>query len=316
MPLEAHQMPVTAANVPIWCDVVATFLSAAIDSASTRRAYGRHLKQAGDLFGVNHVHELRGADLADYRAAVVATGLAPASQGQALSALRSFLAWTGGMGGHRLPAEVIARALRTPRASVRARFSVVNEREITALLKAAPGPRERAILAVLLGGGLRVAEAAHLHVSDIVEDLDGGVALFVRQGKNRKDRVVPVGPEVDQLLREYLVATKRYLGGEGPIFLAVDRGVRSRKDAGLSTRAIARMVVKVALSAGIAAKHVSPHALRHSYAVRCLRSGGNVVAVARLLGHANIATTQRYVDHLAVSELRATVPRLPIEPAA
>ncbi len=319
-PLKAHQSLTAQTESATWPEVVAAYLAAAIDSDGTRRAYARHLKQAGDLFRVSHIDELTGADLIDYGAAVVATGLAPASQAQALSALRSFLAWSAALGGHALPKEVIERALRTPRASVQSRYSVITEREIAALLTAAPSTRERAILAVLLGGGLRVAETANLQVADIIEDLDGGVALFVRQGKGRKDRVVPVGPEVDALLRDYLVTTRRYLGGEGPIFQAKDRGARSRETAGLSTRAISRMVVAVARSAGIAAKRVTPHSLRHTYAVRCLRAGGNVVAVARLVGHANIVTTQRYVDHLATSELRATVPPLPIdgcaEPAA
>jgi site-specific recombinase XerD len=61
-------------------------------------------------------------------------------------------------------------------------------------------------------------------------------------------------------------------------------------------------------------KKTSPHALRHTYAIRCLRAGASVVAVSKLLGHAGIATTQRYVDHLATEELRASVPALPIGP--
>jgi len=80
---------------------------------------------------------------------------------------------------------------------------------------------------------------------------------------------------------------------------------------------MAKLVRKRADAAGIAAKRISPHALRHTYAVRSLRQGGNVVAISRLLGHTSIATTQRYVNHLAVSELRAAVPELPLgEPAA
>jgi integrase/recombinase XerD len=68
----------------------------------------------------------------------------------------------------------------------------------------------------------------------------------------------------------------------------------------------------VPLLPGINAKRVSPHTLRHSYALRCLRHGGNVVAVSKLLGHRSISTTQRYVDHLALRELRAAVPPLPL----
>jgi site-specific recombinase XerD len=64
--------------------------------------------------------------------------------------------------------------------------------------------------------------------------------------------------------------------------------------------------------AGLAAKAISPHALRHTYAIRALRAGGNVIAVQKLLGHASVATTQRYLDHLALGELRAAVPPLPV----
>jgi integrase/recombinase XerD len=56
---------------------------------------------------------------------------------------------------------------------------------------------------------------------------------------------------------------------------------------------------------------VSPRSLRHCFAIRALRAGANVVAVSRLLGHATVATTQRYLDHLALGELRAAVPMLP-----
>ena len=307
------QLPVTAAEPTVWGRSISAFLAAAVDSEGTRRAYGRHLRNAGLLFGVEHVGELNGELLSQYRASVVSSGVSPASQAQALSALRSFLGWCGSMGGHRLSSDVVKVALRSPRSTVQVRYTVITEREVGAILRAASSARDRAILGVLLGAGLRVAEAAALHVSDIIEELDGGVALFVRQGKGRKDRIVPIGVEVDGLLRDYLVESSRYLGNDGPLFLASDRGVSTRADAGLSTRALSRLVKEMALAGGIAAKRVTPHSLRHTYAIRCLRAGGNVVAVAKLLGHSSIATTQRYVDHLAVSELRSTVPALPLD---
>jgi integrase/recombinase XerD len=71
------------------------------------------------------------------------------------------------------------------------------------------------------------------------------------------------------------------------------------------------LVERLVAAAGIDAKRVSPHAMRHSYAMRVLRHGGDVVALSKLLGHASIATTQRYVDHLQVAELRAVLPSLP-----
>ncbi len=63
--------------------------------------------------------------------------------------------------------------------------------------------------------------------------------------------------------------------------------------------------------AGIHAKRVTPHALRHTFAIPALRLHGNVMAVSKLLGHRSVATTQRYLDHLAVAELRDAVPLLP-----
>lgn len=308
--------PVTIASGGVtWAEAVAGFLAAAIDNVGTRRAYGRHLARAGRLFGEVTVGEVTGADLATYRAAVLDSGLSPSTQAQSLTAVRSFLSWTGSMRGSHLPAEVIALALRRPRATVQARYNVVTDREIAAMFEAAPGARERALLGILLGAGLRVAETASLSVCDIVEGVDEGVSLFVRQGKGRKDRIVPIGADVDLLLRDYLVETKRFLGDNGPIFLARDRGVAQRIGPGLSTRALSRLVTDIAMAAGIAAKRVTPHSLRHTFAIRCLRGGGSVVAVARLLGHANIATTQRYVDHLATAELRAAVPALPLLPS-
>ena len=300
------------ANGATWGVVVAAYLATDIQNAGTRRAYARHLRNAEALFGITYLSELTGDDLNDFKAAVVASGLAPASEAQALSALRSFLLWAGSMGKHGLPSRMISLALRAPRATVQVRYTVITEKEVAALLRNAPSARETAILGVLLGGGLRVAEAANLRVSDIFEDADGGMMLFIERGKGAKDRQVPIGPEVDQLLRRYLVASGRYLGDEGPLFLASDRGAVGRNKVGLSTRAISRLVGQMAIAAGISAKRVTPHALRHTYAIRCLRAGGNVVAVTKLLGHSSIVTTQRYVGHLAVSELRAAVPALPL----
>jgi site-specific recombinase XerD len=234
--------------------------------------------------------ELSGADLAAYRAAVVASPVAPASQAQALSALRSFLRWSRTMGAAMLSAEVVTEALRTPRASVLRPYPALSEPELGALLLAAENPRDRALLAVLLGAGLRVSEVVGLDVADLLEDADGGARLCVRLGKGRKDRQVPVQPEVVTAIRRYLAAAGRRLGDPGPLFRAYDRAATRLARGRLTARSVGALVTRLASPAGIDAKAVSPHALRHTYALRCLRLGGDVVAV---------------------SELRATVPHLP-----
>ena len=299
----SHEVP--------WASVLEAYLASALDSQHTRRAYRRHITSALQYLGVATLSELPGARLADFRAQVTASGLHASSQAQAIAALRSFLRWTRTMGAHRLPLEVVELALRVPRATVQRPYNVLSEPEIAAIISSADNARDRALLALLLGAGLRAGEAIALDVPDLIEDHEGELSLHVRSGKGRKDRVVPVRGDVATFLKHYLVATRRRLGAEGPLFRAHEpRGHRSPRGR-LTVRTVGYIVANCAMKARIDAKRVSPHSLRHTYAIRALRSGANVIAVQKLLGHANVATTQKYLDHLQLSELRAAVPLLP-----
>lgn len=298
---------------PRMAEVIDGYVNSSLDSPHSRRQYRRHLRDAIHWLRVEDLHELDGATLAAYRAHVMAKPLAPASQALALGSLRSFLRWSRVMGGHSLPPEVIDVALRLPQSTVVTPFTVLSEPEITALFTAAATVRDRAVIGVMLGGGLRVAEVVALDVGDVHEDQDGETTLHVRQGKGRKDRMVPVQQEVSSLLRAYLAATKRHIGGSGPLFLSEDNWLPKRGGSGrVGPFALWHMIRVTAKRAEIVGKRVSPHALRHTFAVRALRSGNNVVAVSKLLGHASISTTQRYIDHLELGELRAAVPPLPL----
>jgi integrase len=248
-----------------------------LDRAS---AAATRLTAAGEALGYPALDELAGAELAHYRAQVLGDGRGPASHSQALAALRAFLTWAGTFGAHELAAGVFAAAATL---------------------------RDRA----LLGAGLRVAEAAALDVGDLLEDGQGGALLAVRSGKGSRSREVPIRCELEDLLRLYFDETGRALGEAGPLFRAHDRGARARARRRLTAGAIRDAVAVAARRAGIRAKRVTPHSLRHTYALAALRRGGNVVAVAKLLGHRHIATTQRCVAHLELSDLRATVPPLP-----
>lgn len=85
----------------------------------------------------------------------------------------------------------------------------------------------------------------------------------------------------------------------------------SRDSRRMTPRALGYRVDRLVLHAGIVAKVISPHGLRHTYALRALRAGADIMAVAKLLGHAQVTTTQRYLDHLALEDLRGAVPDLP-----
>jgi site-specific recombinase XerD len=294
-----------------WRIVVAAYLNATTDSPHTRRAYQRHLQAAFTWLDVPAVADLTGAQLAAYRAQLTNNSLAPASQSQALAALRAFLHWSGTMGAHRLSGDVIRAALKTPRGSTKKPYQVLSEPEGAALLAAVTTSRDLALLAVMLGAGLRAAEAVGLDIGDVLADQEGGAALHVRQGKGRKDRIVPIQADVARAIRAYLTGTRRHLGESGPLFRAHDRASSKIPRGRLTTRAAGYVVARCTLAAGIHAKQISPHSLRHTFAIRSLRSRHDVIAVQKLLGHASVATTQRYLDHLGLAELRQAVPDLP-----
>jgi integrase/recombinase XerC len=115
-------------------------------------------------------------------------------------------------------------------------------------------------------------------------------------GKGNKERVVPVGAEALEALRRYRAAWTLPRRDEKAVFLNAS-GSR------LTTRSIGRIVEKHLQAAGIAA-HATPHSLRHSFATHLLESGADLRAIQEMLGHASIATTQRYT-HLELATLSA-----------
>ena len=161
-------------------------------------------------------------------------------------------------------------------------YQVLSEPEAAALIGSAEQLRDRTLLAVMLGGGLRVSETAALKVDEVLEDADGEMLIHVLEGKGQKSRTVPVRSDVASLVRAYLQPTGRRLGDGGPLFLPTDRAAHSRTGKPLSPRSIAYLVATAAEAAGVVAKRISPHSLRHTYALRALRYTGNVMAVAKL----------------------------------
>jgi site-specific recombinase XerD len=163
------------------------------------------------------------------------------------------------------------------------------------LTRAARSPRDRLLLRTGLFLGVRVAELVGLRVEDV--DLVAAV-VQVRRGKGDRDRAVPIPAALLPELRAWLDGR-----AAGWLFPSpVDPQQH------LSIRAVQRMVGRCRARAGIA-RAVTPHKLRHSFAVALLRSGADIIEVRDLLGHASVATTQVYLS--ATSErLRAAVDRL------
>ena len=152
--------------------------------------------------------------------------------------------------------------------------------------------RDRALLEVLYGGGLRVSEGVGLDVGDLDRG-GGGLLALVRRGKGGKTRTVPLGDKAAEALDAWLPARRALTAG--PALFVNAAGTR------LSTRSVQTMVQRWRVAAGVA-QPATPHALRHSFATHLLDGGVDLRSIQELLGHASLASTQIYtkvsLDHL------------------
>jgi site-specific recombinase XerD len=174
---------------------------------------------------------------------------------------------------------------------------VLDRRELTQLLEQPPGDdepdwrrrRDDAVLEILYGSGVRVAELCSLDLDAL--DLEHG-ALVV-WGKGGKQRRVPLGVPGVEALRRWLEVRHDVVDpGEGPAVFANERGRR------LTPRDVRRIIDR-------RSPHPThPHALRHTFATHLLDGGADLRSVQELLGHADVATTQRYT-HVSRDRLRA-----------
>jgi integrase/recombinase XerC len=152
--------------------------------------------------------------------------------------------------------------------------------------------RDRAVLELMYGSGLRVGEVASLTLDRI--DLDRGRVLV--QGKGDKEREVPMSDYAIDALEAYLGGGRSWLAVEGSPQLFFNR-----KKKPFSGRDIRTMVERYAGTL-LMGRRVTPHTLRHSFATHLLEGGADIRAVQELLGHASLATTQRYT-HVSRSRL-------------
>lgn len=164
-------------------------------------------------------------------------------------------------------------------------------------LKAKHGIRNRAILELLYGSGLRVSELVGLVFSQLY--MESKMLKIV--GKGNKERVVPVGEYALQFIKKYLIERGKFViktKYQPFVFL------NNRKEP-LTRNMILRIVKAAALRANIT-KIVSPHTLRHSFATHLLEAGADIRIIQEMLGHKNIETTQIYT-HIDIAYLRSVV---------
>lgn len=243
--------------------------------------------------------ELTLATLRAWLAEQSATGLSRATLARRVASVRAFTAWCHRRAlipedpGARLASPRVARVLPTV-LQVEEAAALMGHAEVAADDGSAVGARDRAIVEVLYGTGIRVSELCALDGAGV----DRRHRTMRVRGKGDRERTVPYGGPAARALDEWWerrpeMVTER----SGPALFLGARGGR------IDPRVVRDIVHRLSRSAGV--PEVAPHALRHSAATHVLEGGADLRSVQELLGHATLATTQRYT-HVSVERLRAT----------
>lgn len=273
-------------------------------AANTVLAYRRDLTQLVRFARERKTAQLEPADVTVYLLrgwlGQLARTHTPASIARKIAAARAFFLYLERLGVlERSPAaELVLPRVSRPLPTlldVDAAKSVVE----TPDAESAEELRDRVMLELLYGSGLRVSELAALDLGQIELPESEGVASSVRVvGKGNKERVVPLGAPA-------VIALRRYLDRRGELLAAARAGEQallvSRRGKRLGVRRVQTLVHRYgALGAGRADLH--PHALRHTCATHMLEGGADLRAIQELLGHTSLATTQRYA-HASMGHL-------------
>lgn len=268
-------------------------------SPRTRDAYARDLRRMVEFLVARGIHQpvqVTPTSLREFVYHLKDLGLAPASIRRTMSAVRTYF-------GFLLSEGILVRdpsdRLETPR-RWRTLPEVLTVDEVSLLLSAPSldeplAFRDRAMLEVAYGAGLRVSEWISISVRDLI--LEEGLLRVL--GKGSKERLVPLGRAAIGAVAIYLRELRPRLergSGRGVLFL-------NARGAPLSRMGAWKILKKYVEQVGID-KHVSPHTLRHSFATHLLEGGADLRAVQEMLGHADISTTQIYT-HVDREYLRA-----------
>ncbi len=270
-------------------------------AATTVDAYRRDLTQLA-TFLLRNRRTFAAASLDDLRrflAQLTSLGYARASIARRVGAIHTFYRWALARGAvDRDPAALLGRPKVVSRLP-----TVLRTAEAAELMGSPSAPadaraidraialRDRAILELLYGSGLRVSEVAGLTPERV--DLDRGRVNVL--GKGSKEREVPMSDFAVEAIRAWLREGRPVMeheGGPSALFLNRRRAIGARD--------IRRLVGRY--GGTLSGRRVTPHTLRHSFATHLLEGGADIRAVQELLGHASVATTQRYT-HVSRSRL-------------
>ncbi len=284
-------------------------------SAHTLRAYERELGSFASFimerYGKEQTPErIEHTHIRAYLGTLYDRGLSKASTARALAAIRSWFKWLARTGRVEQNVASLVATPRLPKHLPRVPSIEQMNRVVDNVADdAASWPaRDKAILELLYGCGIRNAELTGLDLKDIYWAKE---AILVR-GKGKKQRYVPLGDAAAQALRAYLAERSARLAASSPekmhrttpaLFVNLQlRGLnKPGGEARLTTRSVGRIVKRIAILRGLPSD-VHPHTLRHAFGTHLLEEGADLRAIQELLGHERLSTTQRYTQ-LTTSQL-------------
>lgn len=269
--------------------------------ASDLRFFADYLKKRGRTASADITRE----DIADFLGEEREEGFKGSTRARRAIAIRTWLTY---LKSRKLIRHNPAELMDPPRRE-QALPKILSEAEVAALIDKVSGktPRElrdRAMLEVLYGCGLRVSELCDLKMEDIVAD---GELLRVF-GKGSKERIVPIGGAAGRALNAYFASARdRFTHGD----LSETHVFVTRRIGPFTRQGVFKIIKQRAAAVGIELSRISPHVLRHSFASHMLAHGADIRAIQELLGHADIGTTQIYthVDAGRFAEIHRLHPR-------
>ncbi len=272
-------------------------------SANTIEAYLHDVDMLMQFFKAKslkiEISEVSGNDLKDFLVWINELGMLPPTQARVLSGLKAFFKYLLLDNQIKIDPSALIESPKTSR-KLPDTLSIL---EINSLIESidlskAEGMRNKAMLEILYGCGLRVSELTSLKISNLFLDID-----FIKiLGKGDKERLVPIGSEAIKFLRIFIEEIRVHIavkpGKEDFVFLNMRGNPISR--------VMVFLIIKdLAKKAGIN-KSISPHTFRHSFATHLIEGGADLRAVQEMLGHESITTTEIYT-HLDRDYLRDTI---------
>jgi integrase/recombinase XerC len=255
-------------------------------------------RHRGGPVALNDLATIETAELRAWMAARRTEGVGPRTLARELSAVRGFHRWLAEAEGIEAHAVAAQRAPKAPRRLPRPVDAPAAEALIAAVEGAATEPwigaRDAALLTLLWGCGLRIAEA--LSLTGAQSPLPETLRIT---GKGGKQRIVPVLPAARAAVAAYVAACPHPVTHDGPLFMGARGGP-------LNPRILQGAMASARMALGLPAT-ATPHALRHAFATHLLAAGGDLRAIQQLLGHASLSTTQVYtaVDQARLGAIHA-----------